>query len=197
VLVVGLLGGTAVTSSASADPCGVAIAMAAKRTGVPHGILRAIGRIESGISFRGQIYSWPWAVNDNGRSLLFKTREAASRYVAEQVEAGRLSIDIGCLQINWRWHGAGFRHPDELFEPTTNALYGAVFLNELYRETGSWAGAVSAYHSRAEANAARYRCAVAKAIQGRPANDCMKRPPPSTASVPTLEVTSASALPTP
>jgi len=111
-------------------------------------------------------------VND-GRPLLFRTREKAVAYVEALIAAGKPSVDIGCMQINWQWHGRAFNSPAALFEPTTNVLYGARYLVELRRELGSWSAAVSAYHSRREEHAAAYRCRVAARLQpGAMPTDC-------------------------
>jgi hypothetical protein len=72
------------------------------------------------------------------------------------VKRGITNIDIGCFQINYRWHADGFRSLDDMFHPELNALYAARFLSELYREFGNWTEAVGAYHSRTSKYADRY-----------------------------------------
>lgn len=56
--------------------------------------------------------------------------------------------DIGCFQINSRWHGAAFTSVDQMFDPVENALYAARYLRRLHAEMGSWSAAIAAYHSR-------------------------------------------------
>lgn len=148
---------------AKADPCSVAIDRAARLTGVPKPLLRAIAEVESGVQLPSGRLAWPWAVND-GRSLLFRTRAAATAHVEALVASGKLNVDIGCMQINWRWHGAQIGSPAALFDPQFNVLYAARYLAGLRREFDSWAAAVSAYHSRREVYAAAYRCRVARRL---------------------------------
>ena len=145
---------------AKADPCGAAVERAARLTGVPVSLLRAIGEVESGVQLSDKRIAWPWAVND-GRSLFFRNRETAAAHVEALIAAGKPNVDIGCLQVNWRWHAKAFAAPADLLDPATNTLYAARYLADLRREVGSWAAAVSAYHSRAEARASAYRCRVA------------------------------------
>lgn len=153
-----------VPAAAEADPCGLAIERAARLTGVPVSLLRAIAEVESGVQLPSGRLAWPWAVND-GRSLLFRTRAAATDHVESLIAAGRRNVDIGCMQINWRWHGDEIGSPAALLDPEANVLYAARFLAGLRREFDSWAAAVSAYHSRREEHAAAYRCRVAQRLE--------------------------------
>jgi len=123
-----------------AAPCAVAIERAAAEAGTPRSILQAIGTVESS--------GHPWAVNDGGRSYLFNTRAEASAFLHNQIERGRTNLDIGCLQINWHWHRDQLGSPDTALDPSTNALYAALYLRSLYDAFGSWSAAVGAYHSR-------------------------------------------------
>lgn len=61
--------------------------------------------------------------------------------------ASERSIDVGCLQINLRAHGATVRTRGWLFYPKYNAAYGAWYLADLHRRLGSWPAAVAAYHA--------------------------------------------------
>lgn len=44
--------------AAKADPCGAAIERAARQTGVPLSLLRAIGEVESGVQISEKRISW-------------------------------------------------------------------------------------------------------------------------------------------
>lgn len=150
---------------ATAATCTAAIQRAADAAGTPRRILLAIGTVESS--------GHPWAVNDSGRSILFATRDEAATYLRAQIGRGRTNLDIGCLQLNWHWHGDQLGSPDTALNPYTNALYAAQYLRSLYDEFGSWSAAVGAYHSRRAARAEGYRCRVAKALQpGRQLDGC-------------------------
>ena len=66
------------------------------------------------------------------------------------------NLDIGCFQINLRWHGHAFASVAQMFDPLANARYAAEFLTDLHREFGDWDAAVAAYHSRTPHFATRY-----------------------------------------
>lgn len=150
-----LLAGDA-ESTAPATPesqiCDLAAAQAARESGVPLPVLLAITRTET--ARRGA--PWPWTVNMEGAGHWFDTRAQAEAYAEGQYLAGARSFDVGCFQINHRWHGQHFLSIRAMFEPADNARYAARFLTELYTELGSWDDAVGAYHSRTERHAARY-----------------------------------------
>ena len=78
------------------------------------------------------------------------------------LDSGRRNIDIGCFQINHRWHGDRFGSVADMFDPLINARYAAAFLAELHSRTGDWLLAVGAYHSGTPGLAERYRAKVAE-----------------------------------
>jgi len=104
----------------------------------------------------GATEPWPWAVNMEGRSLWFDTRSEAMSYVFDHFRTGARSFDVGCFQINYRWHGAKFSSIDQMFDPYANARYAAEFLKSLFDESGDWRIAAGAFHSRTPALADRY-----------------------------------------
>jgi len=91
-----------------------------------------------------------------GAGKWFDTQAAALSYVQRHYDRGARSFDVGCFQINYRWHGMQFASIDEMFDPIANAKYAAGFLTQLYRETGDWTAAAGAYHSRTPKFAERY-----------------------------------------
>lgn len=163
VFIVGLtvwigIGGLARASGA--DPriaaiCDRAAAQVAAETAVPLDVLRAITRTETGRGTAAE--PWPWTVNMEGLGKWFETEDAARAYVFRHYKDGARSFDVGCFQINYKWHGQAFRSIDEMFDPLANARYAAAFLKRLRAETGSWTEAAGAYHSRTEKHATRYK----------------------------------------
>lgn len=140
--------------------CDVAITAAARETGAPPDLLRALALAESGRARGGDLRPWPWTVNMAGQGYWFDTRAAAEAFVERAHANGTRSFDIGCLQINHRWHRAAFASPAQMFEPTRNAAYAARFLVRLRSEFGSWEAAAGAYHSRSPDLAERYLARV-------------------------------------
>ncbi len=140
----------------TADLCDQAMRRAALSEGVPLDVLRAIARVESGLNVAGTLRPWPWAINVEGQGLWFDTEVEAKSHVFQIFKAGARSFDIGCFQINYRWHGQAFRSIDEMFDPDQNARYAAGFLKDLFAELASWPAAAGAYHSRTPALAQTY-----------------------------------------
>jgi len=155
--------------------CSQAAAYAAQETGVPVSVLQAISLTETGRNRSGEMHPWPWTVNMEGKGVWFENEDEARAYVYKNYKRGARSFDVGCFQINYKWHGHGFASIEEMFEPNPNALYAANFLLKLYREKGDWSSAAGAYHSRTPKYADKYEKrfnAFRKALLG---NDA---PPP-------------------
>jgi hypothetical protein len=153
---------SAVTARASSwaelpQLCDQAAARASAASGVPLSVLRAIALTETGRTRDGSFRPWPWTVNMEGKGAWFDSFEEARDYVARRHAAGARSYDVGCFQINYRWHGQHFATLDQMFDPDANAAYAARFLGELYAEFGDWSRAAGAYHSRTPYFAAKYR----------------------------------------
>lgn len=143
------------STTGARDPAGLcddAAHMAAISQDVPKDILLAITRVETD---RGS-GPWPWTINQAGTGAWFESAEQAVVAAQAILESGETNLDIGCFQLNHRWHGAAFSSLSAMIDPENNASYAAWFLSDLYRQQGSWPAAVAAYHSRTEQNAERY-----------------------------------------
>ena len=168
-LCTGLSAGGAVAGPPGAL-CDAAARKAAHDSGVPVDILLAITRAETGRKIDGQLGPWPWTINDNGQGHWFATEGEALQAVVARIAAGDDNFDIGCFQINTRWHGDGFGSINAMFDPLTNARYAADFLTRLMRQTGSWDKAIAAYHSRIPTLGVPYRDRV-NALRTAPATE--------------------------
>ncbi|MGF1554254.1 MAG: transglycosylase SLT domain-containing protein [Paracoccaceae bacterium] len=146
-------------ASALAGVCEDAGRAAARRHGVPEALMLALARVESG---RGAT-SHPWAMNVGGAGSFPETRaEAEAR--ARRLVARGASFDLGCFQINHRWHGEAFASVEAMLDPAANADYAARFLTRLHAESGDWLTAAGHYHSRTPSLASRYRARVRSAM---------------------------------
>jgi hypothetical protein len=137
--------------------CDAAIAKGARRGGVPVEVLHAVALTETGQHRDGRMRAWPWAINREGKGFWFGTREEAMAFARASLAEGRESFDVGCVQINFRWHGHAFPSLDDMFDPEWTATYAAQFLRNLYEERGSWSEAAGAYHSLTPERAQIYR----------------------------------------
>lgn len=143
-------------SPAPPDLCVMAAQTASQQSGVPFDVLMAISLTETGRNMNGQVTVWPWTVNMEGVGHWFDTADDARAYVYEHFKLGARSFDVGCFQINYKWHHQEFDSLDQMFDPLAGALYAARFLTDLKAETGTWETAAGAYHSRTPEHAERY-----------------------------------------
>jgi hypothetical protein len=144
--------------------CDAAAEKASAATGVPLKILMAITRVETGREVDGALSPWPWAINRAGEGSWHDTAEQAIAAATAALEAGARNFDVGCFQLNHRWHGDAFPSLAVMFDPDTNADYAARFLVQLYADKGNWADAVSAYHSSTEEFATAYLARVKEVV---------------------------------
>lgn len=160
------------TASDPSQLCDAAAAQASRETGVPLAVLQAISLNETGRRRDGAFRPWPWTVNMEGKGTWFDSAAEALAYAERNRARGARSFDVGCFQLNYRWHGQNFASLEAMFDPLANARYAARFLAELYAEKGDWSLAAGAYHSRtpgfAERYAARFDRILAR-IDGAPA----------------------------
>lgn len=154
--VIGLPGHTAPGPEIEDNMCDAAARIAANSSDVPLSVLLAITRSETGRGRKGGLHPWPWTVNMEGKGVWFDTEDEARAYVFKHFKRGARSFDVGCFQINYKWHGTAFSSIDEMFDPLANAKYAARFLSELHAEFGDWSKAAGAYHSRTPQYANKY-----------------------------------------
>ncbi|MEM7546461.1 MAG: lytic transglycosylase domain-containing protein [Pseudomonadota bacterium] len=149
-----------------AEICDHAANNGAESRGVPLKILRALTRTETGRSRGGKLAPWPWTVNMEGEGFWFDTRQEALDFVLARHAAGARSFDVGCFQINYRWHGEGFSSIEAMFDPLENARYAAGFIADLKAEGRDWIAAAGAYHSRTPQFAKKYRDRFSRILAG-------------------------------
>jgi soluble lytic murein transglycosylase-like protein len=130
----------------------------AKAEDVPLGVLYAVGLTETGV--KGSLH--PYALNVEGRTIITYTQADALREFNKARRQGKKLIDLGCMQVNFHYHGENFNSPAEMMEPEKNIIYAARFLKTLRASEGSWAAAVARYHAspRKPAEQRRYICSV-------------------------------------
>lgn len=143
---------------ASAGPCEAEILTAARVHGVPPGILHSVGLAETGR--KGSLH--PYALNIEGRAVFAKNREQALHEFEQARSEGKQLIDLGCMQINYRYHGAEFSSVGAMLDPHANVDYAARFLARLHARHETWTMAVARYHAGPNNDPAqkRYICRV-------------------------------------
>ena len=147
---------TAPTVANPAQVCINEILAAEQRYGIPDNLLLAIGIQEAGRQMNGRLVVWPWTANTNGKGAFFGSKLALEAYVRDMQAQGIRSTDVGCMQINQRWHSDQFASLEAATTPADNVDYAARFLSQLYGETHDWWQAAGRYHSSNEAYSSVY-----------------------------------------
>ncbi len=157
-----------VADAAPALACRAAIAQAERAQAIPHGLLQAIGIVETGRRVLGYVRAqpWPWSVDFDGRGAFFASKAAAIQAVRAARARGMRSIDVGCLQVNLLHHPHAFLSLEQAFDPAANAAYAARFLRALFGQSHEWGQAAAAYHSQTPVLAGPYRARVMQAWAG-------------------------------
>ena len=160
--------GVAAPAAAAGPVPAACAAAAAAAAGLPANLLLSVGLVESGRAdpVTGQVAPWPWTVNVDGAGHFFDNEADAAAFVRLARSSGTGDVDVGCFQVSLRYHPEAFSSLDQAFDPAANASAAAAFLGQLKAQTGSWAGAVAAYHSASPALGLPYQRRVLAAWQG-------------------------------
>lgn len=157
------------TALAMRDPaqlCEAAAVAAGRQVGVPAAVMRALTLTETGRNRDGALRPWPWAINHGGEGAWFPTEAEALAFARTTLAGGARNFDVGCFQLNHRWHGDAFPDLETMFDPMSNAVYAARFLRTQYDAHGTWTAAAGAYHSNTPEYAERYRTRFAQLYAG-------------------------------
>lgn len=138
--------------------CERQIEAAARKYGIPEGILYSVGLTETGR--RGGLS--PFALNVEGKTYFAGSPAEAMARFNQARSGGAKLIDIGCMQINHHYHRDQFPSLEAMFDPATNVEYSARFLKRLKGRHETWTMAVARYHAGPNNNPAqqRYVCTV-------------------------------------
>ena len=117
------------------------------QTDIPKGLLIGIGKAEANRKINNKYIIWPWTINHAGKSLFFDNKEQMKDYVFKNLKRKDFNIDVGCMQINIKWHKNNFKKISDMFEVNPNISYAASFLKQLKNKHGSWDKAIKHYHS--------------------------------------------------
>ena len=134
-------------------------AIAAER-GIPESVLYAVALTESGkqVASADVYRPWPWTLNVAGRGYFFESRLAAWQALTDWLAQGERVIDIGLMQINWRYHAERLGTPWQALDPYHNLRVGAGILQACYTQRQDWWESVGCYHAPANPERAeRYR----------------------------------------
>lgn len=124
------------------------IAKAEIQNKIPKGLLAAIAKVESG--------NREYAINVGGRSIYASSLAKALSFAQRKINSGVTNIDLGVMQLNYRWHRNQFASLEEMFTPEKNINYAAKLLKSLYSQHGNWQKAIRHYHSANVKHSSKY-----------------------------------------
>lgn len=147
-------------------------------------IIWAVTGTES--NYRGA--PWPWSANLQGKSYYFKSEKALKDFINSLSSNEKENLDVGCMQLNYRYHGWKFKDVQEMTDPQRNMVLGTMYLYELYlrekihqlsikqknpkkkmlNDLHIWAIAVGRYHSHRQNHGKKYVKAVTKHLAPQP-----------------------------
>lgn len=136
---------------------------------IPLQLFYAVALAESGktIASMNRRRPWPWTLNIAGQGVYFRTRMQAWRALDQALRAGQDSVDIGLMQINWRFHRQRLGNSWLALEPHHNLTVGAEILRDCYKRRRDWWASVGCYHAPSDSHRARqYRNRVAAQWRG-------------------------------
>jgi len=139
-----------VTSADDALVCLNATVQAEEKYQIKKDLLTSISNVETGRwnEKLAKKVAWPWTVNVNGKGYFYSSKKEAVAAVKDWRRRGYRSIDVGCMQINLRFHGKKFASLDDAFEPSKNVDVAAKLLKSRYVVRKDWMLAAADYHSR-------------------------------------------------
>ena len=107
IVFVAVLAASARGGAADAEGiCAAVISEVEPQWRIPDKLLYAISVVETGRwdTETEQNFAWPWTVTAEGKGRYFATKETAIRAVEQLQMRGVSNIDVGCMQVNLRYH---------------------------------------------------------------------------------------------
>jgi len=117
-----------------------------KKYKIPNKLLEAISLTETGRTVGGKYVAWPWSLNISGESFFFKNEKDLLVLLEKKIKSQK-NIDIGCMQISYKYHNKNFRNIEEISDPKKNIEWAALYLKKLFNKHNSWNKAIAKYHS--------------------------------------------------
>jgi soluble lytic murein transglycosylase-like protein len=133
--------------------------------GVPPAVVFGVALQESrrlfGTPFGKRALPWPWTLNVAGTPYRFATRAEAEVALRRFLGQGISTIDIGPMQVNWRYNKKRLLTEQAALDPYWNLRVGAAILRDHFQSTNNWFAAVGRYHAPANpVRAAHYARSV-------------------------------------
>ena len=113
---------------------------------IPNDFLYAIALTESGRFYKDEFIPWAWTVNVKGSGKFFSNKSDLDIFINNQ-KNNTQNIDIGCMQINYFYHGEDFKDTKTMSIPEKNVEWAAKHIIKLFEKNKNWDEAIGKYHS--------------------------------------------------
>jgi hypothetical protein len=130
---------------------------------IPADIFYAVALAESGrrVGEQSVPRPWPWTLNIHGEGIYFGDRRSAWRAATAAIAKQQTSVDIGLMQVNWRYHHRRLLDPWNALDPYRNLQVAAEILADCQQRLRDWWQSVGCYHAPSDPDhAERYRARV-------------------------------------
>lgn len=120
----------------------------AREVGIDARLLYSVALAESALGKnKGTLGPHPWTLRQRA-PLYLESREEAEQKLRQMIQTHGPAIDVGIMQINYRWHRDKVSDPADLLDPKTNVRIAAQYLVEMIRSTpGDLELGVGKYHA--------------------------------------------------
>lgn len=148
--------------------CLKAIQYFEKKYNIPSNYLYLIDLVESGRwdEKLKMLQPWPWTLNVNGEAKFFNNKRDMLVSLKKYIAGGETRIDIGCSQINYKYHKSQFNNLEQMINPHYNVEYSARYLAKvLFKKTKNWSEAVALYHSHNPIHNTQYIKRIQKKVK--------------------------------
>ena len=147
-------------SFAKDDLCREIIKKTETNLKIPENLLLSIALTESGRKVGNNFFPWPWSINVKGKGYFLKNKQQLISFAKNNLKKKIKNFDLGCMQINYYYHGHKFKNIAEMVEPKTNVTWAGKFLISLKDKHRTWDEAISRYHSNTKWRKKQYLAKV-------------------------------------
>jgi hypothetical protein len=81
------------------------------------------------------------------RGSIFRPRQSAWRASQVALTETDASVDIGLMQISWRYHQSSLGSSWQALDPYHNLRVAAALLRDCFNERGDWIESAGCYHA--------------------------------------------------
>ena len=128
---------------------------------VPADVFYSIALAESGHTTQDFGFNvWPWALNINRESLYPESKAAAVLLIEQAINQGSDQIDVGLMQVSWRFHKTTFQsNAVYALDVGANIRAGAKIFSEFLTQADDVWQAVGFYNAGASKRASSLKAA--------------------------------------